>query len=208
MLFDLHVHTDISPCSDLRLVDILELAPRRGLDGVCITDHDTVLARERLDQGPQPGGLVVLVGMEYATSQGDFLVFGTPALPAGLSALRLLSLVEEAGGAAVAAHPCRASRPADRGALLGGRCHGVEIMNGRNSLRENDLAGPWPRMLDLAATGGSDAHARSELGRYGTRFSDPVADMDDLVRALRAGRCAAEPLHPGLYAESGAALFG
>jgi predicted metal-dependent phosphoesterase TrpH len=63
MYFDMHVHSSISPCSQLDLDEILRHARSIGLDGVCITDHDTMEARYLLNEGIQKDGLCVIVGM-------------------------------------------------------------------------------------------------------------------------------------------------
>lgn len=201
MKLDLHVHTLASPCSVLRLEDILSQARTLGLDGVCLTDHDKV-SRQALElEGVQEDGLVVLVGMEYTTAEGDFLVFGpVEDLPVGLSARRMLPLLQEMGGAAVAAHPFRSWRPADPEVFSLGLTLGlaVERYNGRNLSRENDKAQILVDRFGLHATGGSDAHAKDELGRAVTRFRRPVRSRADLVAALLAGDCAPELTPLGL----------
>lgn len=70
MLIDLHVHTTISPCSDLYLDDLLCYAQTRNLDGVCITDHQTMTVSNQIHEGEQNNGLVVLIGQEYEPPQG------------------------------------------------------------------------------------------------------------------------------------------
>ena len=193
MLIDLHVHSSISPCSRLSLAEILSHARSRGLDGVCLTDHDTMAAQWEVREGVQPDGLLVLVGMEYATSQGDFLLFGPfEELAPGLSAREVLTVVDQAGGAAVAAHPCRLARPTDREVVAAGLVHALEIVNGRNTAEENRMAGNWPYRYALPAVGGSDAHTLAELGRRPTRFLTPVTSRTDLIRALRRGQCIPE----------------
>jgi len=200
MLFDLHVHTALSSCSRLTIPEILDNSATRGLDGVCITDHDTMGALELVAEGPQPGGLVVLVGLEYTTPEGDFLLFGPfESLAPGLGARELLPLVRQRGGAAVAAHPCRLVRPMDPALLRQGLVTIMEAENGRNSALENSQAQRLAHDFSPARTGGSDAHRLAELGRIGTRFQAPIASRADLVRELLAGRCRPEVIHPGLY---------
>ncbi len=190
MLIDIHVHSAISPCSSLSLEDILARARALGLDGVCLTDHDTMAACSVVREGVQPDGLVVVVGMEYATSQGDFLLFGPfEDLAPGLSASEVLALVDAAGGAAVAAHPCRLARPTDREVVAKGLVHALEIVNGRNTAEENRMARHWPDRFGLTAVCGSDAHTLEELGRKPTRFLKSVSSRLDLIRALRRGQC-------------------
>lgn len=193
MLIDLHVHSTISPCSRLSLEEILAHARSLGLDGVCLTDHDTMEARSVVREGMQPDGLLVVIGMEYATEQGDFLLFGPfEDLVPGLAAREVLALVEAAGGAAVAAHPCRRLRPTAVDLVADGLVHALEAVNGRNTAEENRLVRAWPDRFALPAVGGSDAHTLEELGRWPTRFFTSVASRVDLIRALRRGRCAPE----------------
>lgn len=160
------------------------------MDGVCLTDHGTMAASRQVREGIQADGLCVLVGMEYATPQGDFLLFGPfEDLPPGLAADILLPVVEGAGGVAVAAHPFRALRPAGEAAIAAGACRVVEGLNGRNTEQENRRVEHWLRRYPLSVCGGSDAHHPDELGRVATRFSALVRSRRDLIQALREGAC-------------------
>ena len=195
MLMDLHIHTRASPCSSLRVEDILDRARALGLDGVCLTDHDLVGRASLAREGVQEDGLVVLVGMEYSTPEGDFLVFGpVEELPVGLPARQMLPLLRQLGGAAVAAHPFRSWRPADPDIFTLGLELGlaVECYNGRNLTLENDKARILADRFGLHATGGSDAHGPEEMGLAVTRFQRPVLSRADLVQAILSGDCTPE----------------
>lgn len=190
MLIDMHVHSTVSPCSVLTLEEILGNARRLGLDGVCITDHDSMEARKYVEEGVQPDGLLVVVGMEYETPQGDFLIFGPfESLEPGMSAAELLPLVEEAGGASIAAHPFRPNRSVEPEFILDGLCSAVEMVNGRNEERANIQAQNFFHAAPVAFTGGSDAHAIAELGLFPTRFQSVIKSRQDLIDALLAGHC-------------------
>lgn len=198
MLIDLHVHSTVSSCSSLSVCEILGNARSLGLDGVCITDHDSTSVLAQIREGFQPDGLLVLAGMEYATPQGDFLVFGpVEHLSPGLDGARLLQTVDRLGGAVVAAHPFRGWRPSDVAVLERGPCL-IEVENGRNTDAENALAADLADRLGFHAVSGSDAHTLGELGRLPTRFDAPVRCRADLVRALRRGLC--QPLRAPLAA--------
>ena len=198
MLFDLHVHTSYSPCGHMPIEEVIARAGRQGLDGVCITDHHTMGIGRVIAEGLQENGLCVLIGMEYSTPQGDFLIFGPfEALAPDLSADRLLAMVRDQGGAAVAAHPFRKARPVDEGLVRSGLCQAVEVINGRNTPLENAAVEDW-RRYGLTRCGGSDAHTLDELGAFATRFFIPVQTRGDLIQALNRGLCrpeipAAEP---------------
>jgi len=199
MIIDLHVHTDISPCSRLSMEQILANAVSRGLDGVCITDHDTMDAGLAIEEGFHDG-LLVIIGMEYATPQGDFLLFGPlENLSPGLAARDMLGLVREAGGVAVAAHPCRRSRPADETLAASGLVDCLEVVNGRNRPPEDRCAQDWATRYGITPVGGSDAHNLAELGCAPTRFLDPVASRAELVAALKNGRCAPASFEPRVH---------
>ncbi|WP_025322708.1 PHP-associated domain-containing protein [Deferrisoma camini] len=186
--FDLHVHTDLSPCSRLTVAELLAHARGLGLDGVCITDHHTMAAARSVTEGVQPDGLCVVVGMEYSTDQGDFLIFGPfEELRPGLTAEALLRLVDRAGGVAVAAHPFRPGREVPEALVRRGLCRVVEGRNGRNRPGDDARVRAWERAHGVGVTAGSDAHRLAELGRVATRFDAPVRSRADLIAALRRG---------------------
>ncbi|MGE4423407.1 MAG: PHP domain-containing protein [Pseudodesulfovibrio sp.] len=190
MLIDLHVHSTCSPCSILKPSEILANARSLGLDAVCITDHDTMSILTQCREGFQPDGLLVIVGMEYTTDQGDYLIFGNVrSIPMGLSAEVLLPAVRQRGGAAISAHPCRSWRPADPLIFERGLCTIAEAENGRNTDAENGLAQSLIADRNMTAVAGSDAHSLSELGRCPTRFTVPVNSAKDLIEALNQGQC-------------------
>jgi predicted metal-dependent phosphoesterase TrpH len=193
MLFDLHVHTVLSPCSNINIEQIVLRAKEHGLDGVCITDHHTMDIRHLLTEGIQKNGLCVLFGMEYSTPQGDFLLFGPfEDLAPNLDADLLLSAVRDHGGAAVAAHPFRKARPTDERLVRNGLCHAVECVNGRNTSHENSAVEQWIQRYRLTQCGGSDAHTLDELGTFATRMLNPIQTRADLIQALRGGLCRPE----------------
>lgn len=188
MRFDLHVHSNISPCSKLSIPEILTEAEAKGITGVCITDHDTMAARHKIQDGLQSNGIYIICGMEYTTSEGDFLLFGPFAdIPLGLSALDLLNLVNTMGGVAIAAHPFRADRPTQEHLIAQGHCHIIEGINGRNYEHENQQAMRWEQQYGVRQVGGSDAHTIKELGQITTRFQHPVTNQQELIKALKSG---------------------
>ncbi|KIX14583.1 PHP domain-containing protein [Dethiosulfatarculus sandiegensis] len=190
MLFDLHVHTTYSACSRLLLGDILAHARRKGLDGVLITDHDTTEAMRWVRPGLQPDGLMLLVGMEYATDQGDFLVLGDNLqLASDLDAPDLINQVEDNNGITIAAHPFRKNRSVELALLNKPYVAYIEGINGRNQSGENRLALGLGQAKGKIMLGGSDAHALDELGRVVTNFDYPITGMKDLIKEIKAGHC-------------------
>ncbi len=189
MKFDMHVHTTLSPCSQLGFSELLKTACDKGLDGVCVTDHDTMSLRRTAAEGRQDNGLCLIIGMEYTTLDGDFLLFGPlQDLRPGLAAPRLLRLVDERGGAAVAAHPFRRGRKTREYLVREGLCNIVEGINGRNKQEENRQTTIWRDHYDVGLIGGSDAHSAAELGQSTTTFHMPIHSSADMVKALKSGK--------------------
>lgn len=190
MIFDTHIHTAISPCSRLDVHELIETAGRIGLDGICITDHESMAISRTITEGSQPNGLIVIIGLEYETPEGDFLLFGpVEQIPSGLAAPDLLNYTRNAGGVAIAAHPCRKVRPVSESIFQKGLCPVIETHNGRNAIAENLRACRRQTDYGLIATAGSDAHTLDEVGTVVTRFSAPIHSRQDFVRALKQDLC-------------------
>jgi predicted metal-dependent phosphoesterase TrpH len=188
MIIDMHIHTSFSPCSIINTSNLLQKARAAGLDGLCITDHDTTASRPLFDNVNDNEELCVIVGMEYATSRGDFLVFGpVEYVPAGMYADQLIGWIKKEGGIAIPAHPFRKSRPTDPEILSSFEI--VEALNGRNSPSENESCKRWLAKYGNGArqTGGSDAHTPGEIGRMATVFKRDIYGVEDLINALHSG---------------------
>jgi hypothetical protein len=188
MLIDMHIHTRFSPCSIIRVRQLPVKLREARIDGVCITDHNTTASRSLLQGFSHVPGLSIIVGLEYATTQGDFLIFG-PAeyIPEGMDARTLHKWIKKEGGIAIPAHPFRRSRPADPQILH--LFDIIEVLNGRNYSYENDLCIQWIETNGNSKKriGGSDAHTPDEIGRIVTVFDKNIYSSDDLVRELRDG---------------------
>lgn len=192
MLIDLHIHTRLgSTCSGLHTKDLVRRAKEMHLDAICITDHNTAKAVERVKNVGKENGLVVLGGMEVRSREGDILVFGLHEPPACMIAAKdLLELVKRDGGASIVSHPFRCSAPS-----LGRKIFeiqgfdAIEVLNGNSSAEENRAAQDAAQKLQLPGTGGSDSHSKERVGKYATEFEDDsIKSEKELIAALKSGR--------------------
>jgi len=192
MLIDLHIHTKQgSRCSSLDIHGLVMRAKKMHLDAVCITDHNTTMAVEMVRDAGKEQGLIVLGGMEVRCREGDILTFGLQDPPdPGIAALDLLKLVQRSEGAAIVAHPFRASAPSlGRVVCEISGFDALEVLNGNSSNDENKKACCAAQRLHIPGTGGSDAHSRASVGRYVTEFEEnSIKGEQDLIAALRGGR--------------------
>lgn len=100
-----HVHSTYSD-GTATVAEIVGAAREARADGVLLTDHDTLEARRRGEEGWRDG-VLVLAGHEVSPKAGHLLVFGLDAevAHAGRSERQICAAVRRAGGIAFAAHP-------------------------------------------------------------------------------------------------------
>lgn len=160
----LHVHTRLSD-GLLSPMEVVEVARRRGVQVVAVTEHNTVVAATiaaayaRWTDGP-----VVLVGEEITTRDYHLLAYGLSSTVRPRRDLgRVLEEVHAQGGVAVAAHPAKKYWPAFEphvAALDGAEVvHPMAFVTRATSFRWSDMVAFHARHPHLAAIGTSDYHA-------------------------------------------------
>lgn len=186
MKFDLHIH---SSCSDGRasVKEIIEAARRRGLDGIALTDHDTMkgipaarryIKEKKLD-------LILIPGVEVSTSEGHLLVLGVEEPPQKrMSPEETIERAHELGGIADVPHPYHPFRHAI------GRipdADAVEVYNSKHLFGlANGRARIEARRRHIPMVAGSDSHFAETVGLGVTEIE--AEDAEGALEAIRAGR--------------------
>jgi predicted metal-dependent phosphoesterase TrpH len=205
LLIDLHAHS--YPKSDdsfMSVDDLIDGAKKLGLDGVCLTDHDSFWSLDEIRPLSKKHNFLVLPGVELNTDAGHVLVFGLERYVFGLHKPAFVrKLVDRQGGVVVAAHPYRrrfleepGREPEARAQMLERAsqdrffqsCDAIEGINGRGSALENQFSQDLSDQLKINATAGSDAHRLEQLGAAATRFQKKISGLADLIAEMRAGR--------------------
>ena len=189
MIIDTHLHeSKYSGDSHVSLEEIVTRAKSMGMDGVCITDHESNEIKEEAKKLSRETGFLIIVGAEILTFEGDMVVFGLEDLPKRkMHAQSLVDLVRKEGGVAISAHPFRQN---NRG--MGEYIRKIEglwaleAFNGNTDFSHNMQAYFLALELELPCLGGSDAHHRHEVGRYATVFPDGIRDERDFIQAIEA----------------------
>ncbi len=82
MIIDTHIHeSKYSLDSEISLEEIVKRGKEIGLDGVCITDHESSDIMDEAHAYSKATGFLILVGAEILTYEGDILVFGLKDIP-------------------------------------------------------------------------------------------------------------------------------
>ena len=77
MLVDMHLHECThSPDSFINLKQIVDIAKFKGLDAVCITDHDSMGLKDYAAEYSREVGFPIFVGIEFFSLWGDITAWG------------------------------------------------------------------------------------------------------------------------------------
>lgn len=187
---DLHVHTVYSRDSLIQIEEILPRCRAAGLDGLAVTDHETLEGGRRAAEMCK--GLIVIPGMEIETSKGHVLALNVTS-PVKESPVfsETIESIHESGGIAVIAHPFSLLRPLiDVDALTASDLDAVEVANAASfpySLTMR-MSTALAKRLNLPMTGGSDAHLPFLIGRSYTIVDSDSTEVSDIAEAVREGR--------------------
>lgn len=192
MLIDFHLHeSTFSSDSKMTLKEIVTEAMQIGLDGICITDHDSMGLKSYAEEYSKEVSFPIFVGAEYLTLQGDILAFGIDELPEpNLSAQEFIDYVNSKGGVTIAAHPFRNNnRGLEENLKLVKGLTGIEVLNGSTTMEANRKALEYCRELGLQTTGASDAHNIIQIGRFATWLPRYVETMEEFLDVLKNEKC-------------------
>lgn len=192
MLIDLHTHTlRKSTDSCLSPEALLAKARLKGLDGVCLTEHNSAWSQKDLLGLHERHGLHIFRGIEVSTDIGHVLVFGVEKYTTEMmDVYRLSRIVEQEGGAMIMAHPWREGHGQVNGwSDIAEMFDAIEVISGSDSKIATSYWAHVVSAMGLFGTGGSDAHSVGAIGSCATKFetADPIRDEIELVRALKAG---------------------
>lgn len=190
---DLHIHTDASLDALSSLAEQAAAARAAGLSAMAVTDHNLCTPVP-----PVLDGVLMIPGCEVSTAQGHILGLFLEA-PLNLEALRQNGLptgaaavaeIHRRGGIAVLAHPYE--KPGADPTVFDFRPDAVEAVNARAPFKVKDAnrrAAALARAWGLPAVGGSDAHARQEVGNACTQIEAQGLTLEALKAAILAGAC-------------------
>lgn len=202
MLLDMHIHEKTySDDSFMALRDIIRKGRLMGLDGICITDHESMGLVEKAAQVSHEMNFPVFVGAEVLTFEGDLLIFGVDHLPGFMMhAQDLIDWTNLHGGVAISAHPYRQNGRGigDKLFSLKGLA-GIEGLNGSTPAYLNRKGQETAGAMNIPVVGSSDAHRLHKVGVYATQFQGLVRDMKDLVDGIKAGQVSPMEFAEGSY---------
>jgi len=188
---DLHVHTCYSTDCSTTLEEVISYSKKKGLNGVAITDHNTVEGALELI-GKKNTGLIIIPGIEVSTDRGHILGINvTTPIASGLSLKETIKRIHEAGGIAVAAHPSvmfKAGVGLDKKIVAYG-LDAVEVINSSvfPFFLLSYLTRKFANSIGLPQTAGSDSHLPETIGLAYTIIdnADSHPSVESVVQAIK-----------------------
>ncbi|MGB9671899.1 MAG: PHP domain-containing protein [Candidatus Bathyarchaeales archaeon] len=195
---DLHVHTQYSYDGLITPEELIHYAKKRGLDGVAITDHDTIEGASKIAKATN---LIIIPGIEVSSLNGHVIGLNVyEAIPKGLSVEETIDKIHDAGGIAVACHPTILFKSNLR-KHTNAKFDAVEVINASafpfkySVKRSREFA----QNLGVAQIAGSDAHYGPEIG-YAYTIVDAEPKVASIMESLTESFCEpfGEPIPLGL----------
>ena len=184
--FDFHIHSKFSYDSLLSPKRIVRIAERRGLDGIAITDHNTI--KGALEASKFNSTIYVIIGSEIKTEIGDIIGL---FLNEEITSKRFDEVVDEIksqDGIVVLPHPYKKNRDIPNELLK--KVDLIETLNGRLSPELNYKARTLAKNRGMPIIGGSDAHISKSIGSVRTIFNcekHAIHDVEDVKQLLLHG---------------------
>jgi predicted metal-dependent phosphoesterase TrpH len=186
---DMHVHTWYSD-STASVDDVLNVARRKNLDGLAITDHHTLHGAREAQRKSR--GLIIIPGEEIKTTNGEILALGlTRPIPKNLSINETLKRVRFQGGLAIIPHP---TLPLFSKLKVNDLEHlsidGLEAISAATPLPQYFLKKnlELAKNLNLPIIAGSDSHFPETVGNEYTLVNSETRELDDILHAIKLGR--------------------
>ena len=185
MKWDLHCHTIYSKHwfwgfdALNKPREIVKAAIKRGLDGLAITDHNTVkgsLIAKNIAKRYK--NFSIITGSEIKTLCGDLIALGIKSdIPKKITLEETIEKIHDLGGIAIAPHPF--------GIYLFRRClsekaikaDAIEVFNASITNGANKKALDLAKRFRIPKTASSDAHWIKNVGNAGVICENPLEDI-------------------------------
>ncbi|MHA1264778.1 MAG: CehA/McbA family metallohydrolase [Candidatus Helarchaeota archaeon] len=208
--FDFHIH---STCSNHKIwgidgistpQEIVEVAVKLGLDGIAITDHNTLRGSQKAIQYVKERKLPILIipGAEIRSLAGDIIALGiSEDIKKGLSVSETLDAIKSQNGTAIAAHPYKYNTfiyKSLNDSKISSRFDALEIFNAGVTIGRNHKAELLANRLNKPGISVSDAHYKSSIGYALTFLKIENPTVETVLKAIKQGKIQIQRKYPPL----------
>lgn len=193
---DLHVHSKYSFDSLMSLKTIIKVAIKKNLNGLAITDHDTIVGGQKARQLNKEQ-LLVIVGSEIITDIGDIIGLFLTENIKSRDSHEVLDQIKEQDGISVFPHPFRGHKLTGKKTIeILERVDCIEVLSSRAPIGLNECR--YLKSFNRALVAGSDAHFPVEIGLCQTLLDINTTDLE----SVRKGILSFKTISVGTYGPS------
>ena len=183
---DLHIHSKYSEDATGSPKDIIKILQKKGLQGMAITDHNTVEGGLRALK-VKPKEFIVIPGVEISTKDGHILALNvTENIKKHLTAEETVEKIIDTGGLPVVPHLFRNMSGIKKEKLknIQTKISAIEVFNSCSLPQTNLKTSKIAKEYDLGGTGGSDAHDPIHAGCAYTTVDTADMNIDSILSEI------------------------
>jgi len=189
---DTHTHSYYSDDGCSSPEKLIKRAVQRKLDGIAITDHDTIVGWKEAEKIAKKYKIFLIKGEEIKSSIdgrffGDILGLFIKKEIKNRHPKKVIKEIKDQGGIAVIPHPFHLYFPYNfRGNIndFGNLIDGVEVLNARIPSKKADKKALFfAKKNNIAMFGASDAHHFKNVGDAYT-MAEEAKNLDDFKKAI------------------------
>ena len=174
---DLHIHSQYSEDAIGSPKDIIKSLKKKGLQGMAITDHNTVEGGLKAAK-IAPKDFIVIPGIEISTADGHMLALNVEKnIARNLSIQRTVEKILDQGGTPIVPHLFRNMSGIKKEKLktIHQKINTIEVFNACSMPKTNLKIAKIAKEFNLGGTGGSDSHDPAYAG-----YAYTVVDTTDI----------------------------
>ena len=183
---DLHIHSQYSEDAIGSPKDIIRILKKKGLQGMAITDHNTVNGGLKALK-IKPKEFVVIPGVEISTKEGHILALNvTENIQRHLCVEETVEKILDAGGIPIPPHLFRNMSGIKKEKLkkIHTKIPAIEVFNSCSLPQTNLKTAIEAKEFSLGGTGGSDAHDPKYVGYAYTTVDTTDMNVDSILSEI------------------------
>ncbi len=183
---DLHIHSEYSSDGIGFPKDIIKNLQKKGLQGMAITDHNTLEGSLKA-QKLAPKDFIVIPGLEISTLDGHMIALDVKeSIDRELSIEETVEKIIDLGGTPIVPHLFRnmSGIKKDKLKRIHTKIPAIEVFNSCSVPHSNLKAAKVAKEFNLGGTGGSDSHDPTYVGYSYTVVNSTDYNKDSVISEI------------------------
>ena len=183
---DLHIHSEYSEDGAGRPELIIKSLQKKGIQGMAITDHNTVEGSLKALK-VAPKDFIVIPGVEISTNEGHIIALNVKEnIPKGLNVVETVEKTIDLNGIPIVPHLYRTMSgiKEDKLKKIIGKISAIEVFNSCSVPQTNLKTARIAKKYNLGGTGGSDSHTPLYVGYGYTTVNTTDTHVDTIISEI------------------------